>query len=238
MPTRIRARSTSVSASIATTNGKVPLLECVKRAEREITDKAAPRVYLPIDGIPAYDKAVQRCCSAPTAKSSRSGRAVTVQALGGTGGLKVGADFLRKFAPAAQVCISDPSWENHRALFEARGLPGQHVPVLRRRRRTASSSTRCARRSMRCRRARSSCCMRAATTPPASIRHPRNGTRSWRSCARAASYRSSTSPTRASATVSRPMPRSCASSRQRRVRCSCRARSRNRSRSTASASAR
>ena len=104
-------------------NGKVPLLECVKRAEREITDKAAPRVYLPIDGIPAYDKAVQRLLLGNDSEVVALGRAVTVQALGGTGGLKVGADFLRKFAPSAKVCISEPSWENHRALFEGAGFP-------------------------------------------------------------------------------------------------------------------
>ena len=103
-------------------NGKVPLLECVKRAEREITDKAAPRVYLPIDGIPAYDKAVQRLLLGNDSEVVALGRAVTVQALGGTGGLKIGADFLRKFAPSAKVCISEPSWENHRALFEAAGF--------------------------------------------------------------------------------------------------------------------
>lgn len=102
--------------------GKVPLLECVKRAEREITDRAAPRVYLPIDGLPAYDKAVQQLLLGPDSEVIALGRAVTIQALGGTGGLKVGADFLRKFSPAAKVSISDPSWENHRALFEAAGF--------------------------------------------------------------------------------------------------------------------
>jgi aromatic-amino-acid transaminase len=102
--------------------GKVPLLECVKRAEREMTDKAAPRVYLPIDGLPAYDRSVQRLLLGNESEVIALGRAVTVQALGGTGGLKVGADFLRKFAPAAEVRISDPSWENHRALFEAAGF--------------------------------------------------------------------------------------------------------------------
>jgi aromatic-amino-acid transaminase len=102
--------------------GKVPLLECVKRAEREMTDRAAPRVYLPIDGLPAYDRSVQRLLLGNESEVIALGRAVTVQALGGTGGLKVGADFLRKFAPAAEVRISDPSWENHRALFEAAGF--------------------------------------------------------------------------------------------------------------------
>jgi aromatic-amino-acid transaminase len=103
-------------------NGKVPLLDCVRRTEREMTDRAAPRVYLPIDGIPAYDKAVQRLLLGNDSELVALGRAVTVQALGGTGGLKSGADFLRKFAPTAQVYISDPSWENHRALFEAAGF--------------------------------------------------------------------------------------------------------------------
>ena len=119
---RIRARSTSASASTCDDNGKVPLLDCVKRAEREMTDKASPRAYLPIDGIPAYDKAVQALLLGADSEIVALGRAVTVQALGGTGGLKIGADFLRRFAPGAQVWISDPSWENHRALFEAAGF--------------------------------------------------------------------------------------------------------------------
>ncbi len=103
-------------------NGKIPLLECVKRAEREITDRAAPRGYLPIDGIADYDRAVQALLLGPDSDAIKSGRAVTVQALGGTGGLKVGADFLRRFAPGAKLWISDPSWENHRALFEGAGF--------------------------------------------------------------------------------------------------------------------
>jgi len=103
-------------------NGKLPLLECVKRAERELADKGAPRGYLPIDGIAAYDKAVQALLFGAQSEIVTSGRAVTVQALGGTGGLKIGADFLRRFAPDASVWISDPSWENHRALFEGAGF--------------------------------------------------------------------------------------------------------------------
>ncbi|MHB8493549.1 MAG: amino acid aminotransferase [Casimicrobiaceae bacterium] len=103
-------------------NGKVPLLECVRKAEHEITDRAAPRGYLPIDGIPAYDKAVQALLFGEGSPVIASARAVTVQALGGTGGLKVGADFLKRFSPASQVWISDPSWENHRALFEGAGF--------------------------------------------------------------------------------------------------------------------
>jgi aromatic-amino-acid transaminase len=102
--------------------GKVPLLECVHRAEQQLTARSAPHPYLPIDGIAAYDRAVQSLLLGADSNVVREGRAITVQALGGTGGLKVGADFLRRFAPTAQVWISDPSWENHRALFEGAGF--------------------------------------------------------------------------------------------------------------------
>ena len=109
-------------------NGKVPLLECVTRAERALTERAAPHVYLPIDGIAAYDRAVRNLLFGGESEPVQSGRVVTVQALGGTGSLKVGADFLRRFAPAAQVAISDPSWENHRALFEGAGFTVNAYP--------------------------------------------------------------------------------------------------------------
>ena len=109
-------------------NGKVPLLECVKRAEHALADKEAPRGYLPIDGIAAYDKAVQGLLFGADGEIVKAGRGVTVQALGGTGGLKVGADFLRRFAPAAEVYISAPSWENHRALFEGAGFVVNEYP--------------------------------------------------------------------------------------------------------------
>jgi aromatic-amino-acid transaminase len=103
-------------------DGKVPLLDCVRRAEQDLVQKAAPRSYLPIDGLAIYDKAVQHLIFGATSSPVAESRVVTVQALGGTGGLKVGADFLRKFAPGAEVWISDPSWENHRALFESAGF--------------------------------------------------------------------------------------------------------------------
>ena len=102
--------------------GKVPLLECVKRAEKVLAEKGAPHTYLPIDGIPTYDRAVRGLMLGPDSPLIAAGRAITVQALGGTGALKVGADFLRKFAPGAGVWISEPSWENHRALFEGAGF--------------------------------------------------------------------------------------------------------------------
>lgn len=103
-------------------NGKVPLLECVRQAEQELVQKAAPRAYLPIDGLPSYDRAVQLLVFGNDSVPVRDKRVVTVQALGGTGALKIGADFLRRLLPDAQVWISDPSWENHRGLFENAGF--------------------------------------------------------------------------------------------------------------------
>src|SRR5450631_3600070 len=103
-------------------DGKVPLLECVRDAQRVIAAGGAPYPYLPIDGIAVYDKAVQELIFGAESSIVQEGRAVTVQGLGGTGSLKIGADFLRRFLPGAQVWISEPSWENHRALFEGAGF--------------------------------------------------------------------------------------------------------------------
>ena len=104
-------------------NGKVPLLACVRKAEALLIEQQTPRTYLPIEGLAAYDKAVQELVFGADSQIIQDKRAVTVQAVGGTGALKIGADFLKRFAPeGAQVYISDPSWENHRALFESAGF--------------------------------------------------------------------------------------------------------------------
>ena len=104
-------------------NGKIPLLECVRRAEEQRLKTSPHRGYLPIDGLAAYDRAVQALVF-----NEESSRIVTVQAIGGTGGLKIGADFLKTFSPHAPVWISEPSWENHRQLFEAAGFRVQAYP--------------------------------------------------------------------------------------------------------------
>ncbi|WP_313078960.1 amino acid aminotransferase [Pulveribacter sp.] len=103
-------------------NGKLPLLACVQAAEKTMMDKPAARGYLPIDGIAAYDSAVKALVFGADSDVVQSGRVATVQAIGGTGGLKIGADFLKKLNPNAKVLISDPSWENHRALFTNAGF--------------------------------------------------------------------------------------------------------------------
>ena len=109
-------------------NGKLPLLQCVQAAEKTMMDKPTARGYLPIDGIVAYDAAVKALVFGADSEPVKSGRVATIQALGGTGGLKVGADFLQHMNPKAKVLISDPSWENHRALFTNAGFTVETYP--------------------------------------------------------------------------------------------------------------
>jgi len=103
-------------------NGKLPLLGCIRAAEERMTAAPQARGYLPIDGIAAYDAATQELVFGADSAVRREGRVATVQAVGGTGALKVGADLLQRMRPGARVLISDPSWENHRALFEGAGF--------------------------------------------------------------------------------------------------------------------
>jgi aromatic-amino-acid transaminase len=103
-------------------NGKLPLLQCVQKAEEKMMAAHAARGYLPIDGIAAYDAAIKSLVFGAESEPVKSGRVAAVQALGGTGGLKIGADFLYKLDPKAKVLISDPSWENHRGIFRDAGF--------------------------------------------------------------------------------------------------------------------
>ena len=103
-------------------NGKLPLLQCVQNAEKTLMAHPTARGYLPIDGIAAYDAAVKTLVFGAQSEPIQSGRVATVQGIGGTGGLKIGADFLKKLSPSSKILISDPSWENHRALFTQAGF--------------------------------------------------------------------------------------------------------------------
>ncbi len=109
-------------------NGKLPLLQCVQAAEQAMMKTPTARGYLPIDGIAAYDSAVKGLVFGVDSEPVQSGRIATIQAIGGTGGLKVGADFLKKLTPNAKVLISNPSWENHRALFTNAGFVVESYP--------------------------------------------------------------------------------------------------------------
>ena len=103
-------------------NGKLPLLGAVKAAEKTRLEAAPARGYQPIEGLAAYNAAVQDLVFGVGSAVVRENRVITFEALGGTGALKVGADYLKRLLPNARLVISDPSWENHRALFEAAGF--------------------------------------------------------------------------------------------------------------------
>ena len=102
--------------------GRIPLLQAVQKAELARVQAAVARGYLPIEGIAAYNKGAQELVLGKNSPLIAAGRVITMQALGGTGALKIGADYLRLLVPNAKVAISDPSWENHRALFERAGF--------------------------------------------------------------------------------------------------------------------
>lgn len=109
-------------------SGKVPLLNAVKLAEKARLETMPPRGYQPIDGLVAYNQAVQKLLFGERSSLLADGRVITLEALGGTGALKVGADYLRRLLPQATVYLSDPSWENHRALFEFAGFEVETYP--------------------------------------------------------------------------------------------------------------
>ncbi|MEA9752460.1 amino acid aminotransferase [Xanthomonas campestris pv. raphani] len=103
-------------------NGRIPLLRAVQKIEQQLALDAKPRGYLPIDGLAAYDKATQELLFGAESALVASGRVATSQTVGGSGALRVGADLLKKLLPASTIAISNPSWENHRAVFGAAGF--------------------------------------------------------------------------------------------------------------------
>ncbi len=109
-------------------NGKVPLLKAVKVAEKARVEAMPPRSYQPIEGLGTYNKAVQTLLFGENSALAGEGRLITAETLGGTGALKIGADYLKRLLPDATVYISDPSWENHRALFEYAGFAVDSYP--------------------------------------------------------------------------------------------------------------
>ena len=108
--------------------GKIPLLAAVRAAEKARLEAMPPRGYQPIEGPAAYNQAVQKLLFGDSSPLLADGRVLTAQCLGGTGALKVGADYLKRLLPSAKVHISDPSWENHKALFESAGFVVESYP--------------------------------------------------------------------------------------------------------------
>ncbi|MGB4467055.1 MAG: amino acid aminotransferase [Azovibrio sp.] len=125
------SRATKVNLGVGVyydDNGKLPLLAAVKAAEEARLKSLPPRGYQPIEGNATYNQAVQNLLFGSGSELASNGAVLTIQALGGTGALKIGADYLRKLLPQAGLYISDPSWENHRALFEAAGFRVETYP--------------------------------------------------------------------------------------------------------------
>ncbi len=108
--------------------GKVPVLRVVREAEKLWYEKEDSKAYLPIDGSPAYRTEVQKLLFGPGSPLIAENRLVTAAALGGTGALKLGADFLKRFSPGSELYLSKPSWENHRAVFETAGFTVREYP--------------------------------------------------------------------------------------------------------------
>ncbi|NVH77601.1 aspartate/tyrosine/aromatic aminotransferase [Paraburkholderia sp. JPY432] len=108
--------------------GKLPVIDAVRRAETALLDAIGPRSYLPMAGLPLYRDTAQALVFGANSAARADGRIATLQTLGGSGALKVGADFLKRYFPGSQVWISDPSWENHRVIFEGAGLTVNTYP--------------------------------------------------------------------------------------------------------------
>ena len=109
-------------------SGKVPVLSCIKEAEKKFVAAGKPKYYLPMDGLGAFNRAAQHLLFGAEHAAVREKRVVTAQTLGGSGALKVGADWLRVLNPQVEVWISDPSWENHSAIFEGAGFKVNSYP--------------------------------------------------------------------------------------------------------------
>lgn len=103
-------------------SGRIPLLRAVAKVEQALALEARPRGYLPIDGLPAYTQATRELLFGQDCPLLAAGRVATTQTVGGSGALRVGAELLRKLLPHATLALSKPSWENHRAVFEAAGF--------------------------------------------------------------------------------------------------------------------
>lgn len=108
--------------------GHLPVMRAVQLAEAELAPALGARPYLPMEGLAAYREAVQTLLWGAQHEALTSGRIATIQTLGGSGGLKVGGDFLKRYFPHSAVWVSEPTWDNHRALFEGAGFPVHTYP--------------------------------------------------------------------------------------------------------------
>lgn len=108
--------------------GRIPLLPSVQQAETQRAAALAPRPYLPMEGAANYRTAVQHLLFGARHEAVNAGRIATIQTIGGSGALKIGADFLKRYFPGSEVWVSDPTWDNHKAMFEGAGIKVHDYP--------------------------------------------------------------------------------------------------------------
>ncbi|HEX7438825.1 MAG TPA: amino acid aminotransferase [Caldimonas sp.] len=124
-----RARKINLSIGIYfDDDGRIPVLESVRRAEAMVCAAAGPKPYLPIEGAANFRGAVQRLLFGAGHEALESRRVATIQSVGSSGGLKVGADFIARWFAGSAVWVSDPTWDNHRSMFEGAGLEVHTYP--------------------------------------------------------------------------------------------------------------
>ena len=109
-------------------NGLIPVLPTVQKAEALLARQVTPKPYLPMEGLTSYREAVQQLIFGKDHPLLKAGRVATIQSVGGSGALKVGADFLKRFFPESQVWVSDPTWDNHRSMFDGAGITVNDYP--------------------------------------------------------------------------------------------------------------
>ncbi len=108
--------------------GRIPVLESVRRAEAKVVAEGGAKPYLPIEGAANFRSAVQALLFGADHEAVTRGRVATIQSVGSSGGLKVGADFIARWFPGSGVWVSDPTWDNHRSMFEGAGIAVQGYP--------------------------------------------------------------------------------------------------------------
>ncbi|MGY5393367.1 amino acid aminotransferase [Acinetobacter sp. NigerLNRRAM0016] len=109
----------------------VPQLETIMEAQKRLEpQQSKTKLYLPMEGFKPYRDAIQALLFGENSPAVQSGRAVTIQTLGGSGALKVGADFLKNYFPNSEVWVSQPTWDNHVAIFNGAGLKTHFYPYF------------------------------------------------------------------------------------------------------------
>ncbi len=124
-----RAGKINLSIGIYFDNdGRIPMMDSVRKAELAVVESAGARPYLPMEGLAAFRTEVQALLFGRDAEVLKAGRVATVQSVGSSGGLKVGADFIKRYFPESAIYVSDPTWDNHRAVFEGSGIAVKTYP--------------------------------------------------------------------------------------------------------------